>query len=202
MLRRFLLPRQAADSEPDMTHDSAAASGPSVGRDPGRDAETSTVRRIVAELESMPPDQARYLAGFAYILGRAADADMEFSPAEITEMERIVAAEGRLTESQAVLVVGIARSQVRLVGATEDYLVTREWARTATEDQRLAVLRCCFLVGAADESVSAEENAVIKEIANELDVDAGRLNEIRSEFHDRLSAVQAIRRVAQESTES
>jgi uncharacterized tellurite resistance protein B-like protein len=199
MLRRFLLPRQPADSGPETTQDVAA--GASAGRDLGRDAETSTVRRIVAELESMPPDQARYLAGFAYILGRAADADMEFSPAEITEMERIVAAEGRLTESQAVLVVGIARSQVRLVGATEDYLVTREWARTATEDQRLAVLRCCFLVGAADESVSAEENAVIKEIANELDVDAGRLTEIRSEFHDRLSAVQAIRRVAQESTE-
>ena len=196
MLRRFLLPRADQGPPPD---DAQADAGywARTGRD---DAEMSAIRRIVAELDAMPPDSARYLAGFAYILGRAADADMDFSPAEVAVMERIVADEGGLTPAQAVLVVEIARAQVRLVGATEDYLVTREWAKSATEDQRLAVLRCCFLVGAADESVSAEENALIKEIANELGIDAGRLNAIRSEFHEQLAAVQALRRASNPQT--
>ena len=42
-------------------------------------AETATVRRIVAELEALPPDQRRYLAGFAYVLSRAA-ADRQSRP--------------------------------------------------------------------------------------------------------------------------
>ena len=191
MLRRFLFPRD---------HPAAASySPPAKGRDSD---EGPTVRRIVAELEALPPDRARYLAGFAYILGRAAYADMDVSDVEVAEMERIVVEQGGLTEAQAVLVVETARTAARLVGATEDFLVTRSWAETASEEQRLALLRCCFLVGAADDSVSAEENATIKEIANELDVDDRQLNQIRSEFHDRLSAVQAIRRQREQAANS
>ena len=45
-------------------------------------ADTETVRRIVGRLEAMPRDQARFLAGFAYILTRAAAADLDISEAE------------------------------------------------------------------------------------------------------------------------
>ncbi len=41
------------------------------------DAETATVRKIVAQLEAMPPDRARLLAGAAYIVTRAANADLD-----------------------------------------------------------------------------------------------------------------------------
>jgi len=192
VLRRFLFPRGTPAS---------TASYPPAGQGSDVD-EGPTVRRIVAELEALPPDRARYLAGFAYILGRAAFADMDVSDAENAEMERIMVEQGGLTDPQAVLVVQIARTAARLIGATEDFLVTRSWAETATEEQRLALLRCCFLVGAADDTVSAEENATIKEIANELDVDDRQLNQIRSEFHDRLSAVQAIRRQREQAANS
>ena len=37
--------------------------------------DTATVRKIAAELEGLPREQARYVAAFAYILGRAANAD-------------------------------------------------------------------------------------------------------------------------------
>ena len=192
MLRRFLLPRD---------HPAATAPAPAAAQD-GEPDDGPTVRRIVAELEAMPHDRARYLAGFAYILGRAAFADLDVSDVENAEMVQIMVEQGGLTEPQAVLVVEIARTAARLIGATEDFLVTRSWSAAATEEQRLAVLRCCFLVGAADDSVSAEENATIKEIANELDIDDRRLNQIREEFHDRLSAVQAIRRQREQNAQS
>ena len=49
------------------------------GRESG---DTDTVRRIVAELEAIEPKRARYLAAFAYILGRVAHADLDISAEE------------------------------------------------------------------------------------------------------------------------
>lgn len=173
------------------TSTETAASAPSTPPEtvPG---ETDTVRRIVASLEAMPPDQARYLAGFAYILSRAAEADMDISTAETGAMERIVVEYGGLTEAQAVIVVEIAKTQARLHGGTEDFLVTREFTRLAAEEQRLALMRCCFIVAAGD-SISAEESAVLSEIANELNLNDQQIASIRGEFTDQFAAVQAMR---------
>ena len=57
-------------------------------------------------------------------------------------------------------------------------------------------MRACFAIGAASGTISAEETAVLNQIAGELDIEASALNSVRSEFHDRLSAVQRIRQVS------
>ena len=46
--------------------------------------ETETVRKIIAELDRIEPEKARYIASFAYILGRVAHADLGISEEEIT----------------------------------------------------------------------------------------------------------------------
>lgn len=155
--------------------------------------ETATIRRIVSELEALPADRARHLAGFAYILGRAANADMVITNGETALMERIVIEHGGIPEAQAVLVVEIAKQQERLFGGTEDYLVTRQWSETATLEERLALLRCCFLIGAVDDTITADESAVLNEIGNELLLDAATIARIRGEFTDRYAVVQAMR---------
>jgi len=40
--------------------------------------DTKTVRKIVRKLEALPPERARYLAAFAYVLTRVANADRRF----------------------------------------------------------------------------------------------------------------------------
>ena len=40
--------------------------------------DTDTVRKIVGQLEAMPRESARFVAAFAYILGRVAHADRAF----------------------------------------------------------------------------------------------------------------------------
>src|SRR5919198_4447827 len=180
MFRRFL--RLPATSRPD----------PSSGA-PADAAETATVRRIVARLEAMPPEEARYLAGFAYVMSRAAQADLDISKVETEAMERAVLDLGELDEAQAVLVVELAKLQARSHGETEDYVVTREFGRIATNEQKLALLRCCFLVAVADGSISAEEASVVNEIARELDVTRPDLNKVREEFVERFSAIQLMR---------
>jgi uncharacterized tellurite resistance protein B-like protein len=160
--------------------------------------ETATVRRIAERLEALPPDVARYLARFAYVMSRAAQADLDISDAETRSMERFVVELGHIDEAQSVLVVEMAKLQARHHGATEDFLVTREFARNATLEQKLDLLRCCFAVGAADQTITAEESGVMNQIANELDLDRDSLNRVRSEFHENLSAIQAMRRMTAE----
>lgn len=201
LLRRFLRPDDAPDPDaPDAQAPDAAPQRPTVdaGRAGDRGSETATVRRIVARLEALPYDQAHYLAGFAYVMSRAAHADLDISAAETRAMERFAVELGGIDEPQAVLVVEMAKLQARHHGATEDFLVTREFARHATREQKLNLLRCCFAVGAADSTIGPDEAGVVNQIARELDVERDDLNAVRRAFHENLSAIQAMRRMAAE----
>jgi uncharacterized tellurite resistance protein B-like protein len=160
---------------------------------PVDESETATVRRIMGELEALEPDQRRHIAGFAYILTRAAHADLHISENESRLMEQIVMEIGKLPQSQAVLVVEIAKHQTQLYGATEDYLVTREFAKRATEEERIALVEACFAVVAADHSITAEEYHELTQIANELDLSRPQLNVIRREYSEHLAAIQRMR---------
>ena len=130
--------------------------------------DTDTVRKIVGELEAMPRQRARFVAAFAYILGRVAHADQHISGEETSTMEKIVRRFGDLPEEQAVLVVQIAKSQNRLFGGTENFLVTREFREISSRDERRHLLECMFAVSAADDSISTVEESQIRQIASEL----------------------------------
>jgi len=162
---------------------------------PSADGDTATVRRIVAKLEAMPLEQARLIASAAYTLARAANADLSISDEETAAIERELQANEALDEATAVLVTEMAKLQAKTVGGTEDYVVTREFKVLATQDQKVQVLRACFAIGAANGTISAEETAVVNEIAGELDIDDATLNAIRADYHEQLSSVQEIRRV-------
>jgi uncharacterized tellurite resistance protein B-like protein len=88
----------------------------------------------------------------------------------------------------------MAKVQARVNGGTEDFVVTREFRSISNPEQRLQLLRCCFAVGAADGTISATEAGTINEIARELDLEPADINAVRAEFHEQLSAVQALRR--------
>jgi uncharacterized tellurite resistance protein B-like protein len=158
--------------------------------------DTATVRRIVSKLEAMPPEQARFVAAAAYILARAANADLDISNGETEAIEQELQTHESLDEATSVLVAEMAKLQAKTVGGTEDFVVTREFKAISTESQRVTILRACFAISAVNGSISAEENAVLKEIADELDIDDTTLNAIRGDYHEQLSSVQAIRRVS------
>jgi uncharacterized tellurite resistance protein B-like protein len=153
----------------------------------GRSAQgdTDTVRRIVGELERLDPVRARYLAAFAYVLSRVAGADLDISAVEIDTMVALVQREGRLPEAQAIIVVEIAKTQNRLFGGTENFLVTREFRDVATEQQRRDVLECVFAVAAADGAITAEEEAQIWQIAAELGFQHHEYIQVRLKYEDK-----------------
>jgi uncharacterized tellurite resistance protein B-like protein len=130
--------------------------------------DTETVRRIVGELDRLDPSRARYLAAFAYVLSRVANADLHISDVETDEIIQILRRIGHLPEEQAVLVAEIAKIQNRLFGGTENFLVTREFREIADAVQRRELLDCLFAVSAADRAVTGPEESQIWQIASEL----------------------------------
>jgi uncharacterized tellurite resistance protein B-like protein len=188
MFRRFLgiggsaAQPQVADEDGAMEVGASSAAGSAT--------ETATVRQIVARLEALPPERARFLAGFAYILSRAAHADLEISDDETKAIEQFVVEHGGLDSAQSVIVVEMAKLQARHHGATEDYLVTREFKQNASLEQRLALLRCCFAIAAVDQAIGSHESAAINQIASELEIDRETLRQLRAEHGHLFSALR------------
>lgn len=150
-------------------------------------AETTTLQKITLVLDAMEPDRARYIAAFSYILGRVAHADLEISEKETCEIEKIVMRWGKLPEEQAAIVVQIAKTQNILFGHTESYLVTREFSKVASREQKLDLLHCLFAVSSSDENVSAQEVREIRQITSELKLDHRDFISVRSSYREHLS---------------
>jgi len=156
--------------------------------------DTDTVRRIVGELDRIDPSLARYLAAFAYVLSRVASADLGVSDVESEKMAQIIRRLGHLSEEQAVLVVELAKTQNRLFGGTEDFLVAREFRGIATDSQRQQLLDCLFAVAAADDEVSAEEEGQIRQIASELGFSHAEYVAARMAYSDKRSVFRRERK--------
>jgi uncharacterized tellurite resistance protein B-like protein len=154
--------------------------------------ETETVRRIAAQLEGLPPDRARRLAAFAYVLARVAHADLRITDTETEAMLALVRDHAGLLESEAALAVEIAKSQARLLGGTENYVVTREFKELSSRDERVKLLECLYAVAAADGTISGAESAEIVKIGEELGFLRQELAAIRAPWRDKLSEMQGL----------
>ena len=152
---------------------------------PGRE-EFAPLRDTLNALDELEPERARFLAAFAYLLGRVAHADRHVSPEEVAAMEAAVQQEGQLSTDQAMVVVQLAKTSNLLFGGTADYLVAREFGALATYDQKLTILRCLFAVSATDASISAHEEGEIHRIANELKIQREDLVALRVAHREQL----------------
>ncbi len=145
------------------------------------DSESERIRRVSGELDALPVETRRFVSVYAYVLARVVRTDPGFSDAERLAVEGAVIEAAGLSEGQAALIVQTAHSMGSLYGATEDYVLTREFARVATRAQCEALLRTGFAVSAADDYVSQSELSEIREIGAELGFGAEEVEAIRRE---------------------
>lgn len=143
--------------------------------------EFAPLRDTLEALDQLDPQRARFLAAFAYLLGRVAYADQTVTVEETRTMERLVQEQGQIAREQAMVVVQLAKTSNLLFGGTANFLVAREFAQLSTYDEKLALMRCLFAVSAADESISTLEEGEIHRIANELRIDQPDLIALRVE---------------------
>jgi uncharacterized tellurite resistance protein B-like protein len=158
--------------------------------EPSEGRETETVRRIAARLERLPLEERRFVAAFAYVLARVAHVDLRIEESEARAMERIVALQAGLAPEEAALAVEIAKSHAELLGGTENYVVTREFRRLSTPEQRRRLVDCLYAVAAADDTVTNVEGTEIAAIADELGLEQAELAEIRARYRDKLGVLR------------
>lgn len=173
------------------------ASAPAAG--PGESApsapsgsDVDAVRRIVGELDAMPASRARWVAAFAYLLGRVAHADLDISEEETAAMVRLLREIGELEEGQAVLVAEIAKRQNQLFGGTENFLVAREFRDLADVEERRRLLACLLGVAAADQSITSVEEREVKRVADELGLDRDDFIEALSRFSEHREVLRGL----------
>ncbi|HUV13802.1 MAG TPA: TerB family tellurite resistance protein [Acidobacteriota bacterium] len=152
--------------------------------------DVESIRKISQQLAEMEPQRARYVAAFAYLLGRVAHADRDISQDEDQEMERIVMEKGHLPKEQAVMIVEIAKRQNQLFGHVENFLVTREFNHLASREMKMDLLNCLFAVSSSDESVSTVEDREIRQITSELLLEHSDFIETRSKYRGFLDVLK------------
>lgn len=157
-------------------------------------SQTEAIRQITKELEHLEPEKARYVAKFAYILSRVANADMHVSDEETREMERIVREVGGLPEEQAIVVVHMAKTRNLVFGGTDNFLVTREFNKVATRDEKLRLLDCLFAVTAAEDGISTVEDNEIRQISKELLLEHRDYIAVRLRYRDDLAVLKDLPR--------
>jgi uncharacterized tellurite resistance protein B-like protein len=148
--------------------------------------EFAPLRETLEALDHLEPDRARFLAAFAYLLGRVAHADQHVSPEETRAMEALVQEQGQLSPDQAIVAVQLAKTSNLLFGGTANFLVAREFSELATYDQKLALMRCLFALSAADAAISTAEESEIHRIAKELRVNPPDLVALRVAYQRHL----------------
>ncbi len=150
-----------------------------LGVDTSEKQEFAPLRDTLEALDHLAPERARYLAAFAYLLGRVAHADQHVSPEETAAMEALVRRHGQLSQDQAMVVVQLAKTSNLLFGGTANFLVAREFSQLATYEQKLALMQCLFALSATDEAISTAEEGELHRIANELRIDHSDLIALR-----------------------
>ena len=148
------------------------------------------LEEIESVLAGLGTDRARHLACFAYILTRPARADHQVTDSEAAQMQRIVIEHAGVTEEQAAAIVRVAREAARQSGGTEDFLITREFERTANRDEKLFLLDCLFTIGAADASILTVEDNEIRRVASELKLDHADYISVRRRHLEHLEVLR------------
>lgn len=155
--------------------------------------EREVLDSVAGVLERLDPNRARYVAGFAYLLGRVAGADSHVTEDETALMKRLVMEEGGLSDPEAEAVVRLALDDHRRFGGTHNLIVTRELADVTTLEQRLGIVRCLFALSAADASVQVVEDNEIRRITRELRIEHADFVRARLEVREHLSVLRGKR---------
>jgi len=161
-----------------------------LGRGPAEREEPASVRAIAAKLEGLPPERARFVAAFAYVLARIAHADLHVDDDEIRAMERTIAERASLPDGEAALVAEIALAQAEALGATDNYLVVREFRSLSERTSRLELMRGVCAVAAADDRISTAESSEIHKVGEELGFTRQEVNALRLEWRDQLAELK------------
>jgi uncharacterized tellurite resistance protein B-like protein len=158
-----------------------------------RRSEPASLVEIGKSLESLPPEEARLIAAFAYLLARVAGADLQTAAAERESMAQRLEEFGGLNAILARRLADVAILAANEHSASDDHLVARAYRDMTGRGERLQLLRCLYAIAAADETITTVEDNEIFEIAAAMSVDREDVVALRVEWKEFLGTRRALR---------
>jgi len=141
-------------------------------------------------LEGFSEDEVRLITGYAGLLGSVAYADMDISEVEIRRIRAILAEKMHLGKNHIDPIVEIlARHRVQLF-AVEEHHYHRLINSVCTTEEKLDLLGALFSVAAANESISNEEEVVLRRISQGLLLSHKEFIAVRLEFRKYLDILK------------
>ena len=151
---------------------------------------SAAVRAIAERLDNLPAETARYLAAFASVLARVAEADLRIDHDEKAAMCDRVATLARIEPGDAELIVELASRRLSEHGGGDRYLVTREFKEISSREQRIHLVECLFAIAAADGEISTTESHESLAIAEELGLTRSEALSLRAQWRDHLAELK------------
>ncbi len=158
----------------------------------GRDAEPQSLVDLAVELDSLPPEEARFIAAFAYLLARVAGVDLRTDDVERVEIIRRLEGFAGIDTAQAEILAKSAVQMAEVHSASDDHLVARAFRDMTQHPEQIRLLRCLYAVAAADEIISTQEDNEIFEVAQAIGVARRDVVALRSEFKQYLGSMKAL----------
>ncbi len=143
-------------------------------------------------LEGYTESDIKLITGFAGFLGKVAYADMEISDVEKKTIRSVLEETLHLKRGQAdATITLLERHRVQLF-SIEDFIYARLINDICDKNQKLELVEALFVVAAANESVSAEEDASIRLVCKSLRLSHGDFVQIKKGFKEHLDVLKGI----------
>lgn len=140
-------------------------------------------------LEGMEVVEAQKLAGLSYLMARVAHSDLEIDEVESGKMVEIARNFTSLSEDRIEKLIELSKQRNEIMG-TEGLIISRHLRSALGRTDLIEVLHCLFAVAAADDSISAEEEAMLRQISSELGFSDSEFISLRSEYRDKRAVLK------------
>jgi uncharacterized tellurite resistance protein B-like protein len=150
-----------------------------------------SLAEIGAQLDALPPEEARFVAAFAYLLARIAGADLRTDSVERDSIAQRLEAFAEIDHDLAGILADTAIRAATDHDATDDHLVARSFRDMSEQPERIRLIRCLYAVAAADEEISTVEDNEIYEIAKAIGINHTDVISLRLEHKKYLVALKA-----------
>lgn len=156
--------------------------------------EPASLRELSDRVATLPAEEARFVAAFAYLLARVAGADLRTDGDERATIATRLETATAIGAERARMLADAAIAAAGHHGASDDHLVARAYRAISTDEERRQLVRCLYAVAAADARITNLEDNEIFEIATEIGLSRQEVVGIRAEFRDLLGVLKALPR--------
>lgn len=159
-----------------------------------KENDTSQLGKLFAGINSLfsnaGEEEIKRITSFAGLLGKVAYADMDISDVEISRIRKVLQSQLNLESHDIDNIISLLGNHRAELYSIEDFIYLRIMDSLLDKPEKLSLLRTLFTVAAADDSVSAEEDAVLWSIAKGLKLSHREFISIRREFKNQLDVLK------------